>query len=307
MLELFLLCECFRSIVELFFPHDMLPYVDPFTAKYKHTHDVAPPDDTTTTYNTVDNVPNFKNGACILEHILPKLQVEKTKRHHQQRLKKKLNSWTRDPIKFWRQVFWFVHYRSISVEGFVEFANKVSSNRLCSRKASPNINKVLINGLFKKRGTMRDFCDHLSIAMKTGNMEILINTIRERLGVAGVHCNIVPSVRNIKISTATLTKNYIAICKPERSHSGFRLDLVACVKLVAFFILKKTDLDGVRIDIWGDGVEIGGVDVTRMTFRLLCDAISAQSSTVVFCFAAFRGELLLNIRAPIPELSFDQC
>ena len=44
------------------------------------------------------------------------------------------------------------------------------------------------------------------------------------------------------------------------------------------------------MDLWGDGVEIGGREVTRLTFRILCDAISAQSSEAVFCFLVYRGK-----------------
>ena len=37
-------------------------------------------------------------------------------------------------------------------------------------------------------------------------------------------------------------------------------------------------------------MEIGGVEVTRVTFRILCDTVSAQSTDAVFCFLAYRGK-----------------
>ena len=45
-----------------------------------------------------------------------------------------------------------------------------------------------------------------------------------------------------------------------------------------------------QVDLWGDGAEIGGVEITRITIRLLCGAISAQSSEAVFCVACYRGK-----------------
>ena len=53
-----------------------------------------------------------------------------------------------------------------------------------------------------------------------------------------------------------------------------------------------------QVDIWGDGVEIGGVEVTRLTIRLLCDAVSAQSSNAVLCVACYRGK---DARFPLEQ------
>ena len=53
-----------------------------------------------------------------------------------------------------------------------------------------------------------------------------------------------------------------------------------------------------QVDIWGDGVEIGGVEVTRLTIRLFCDAVSAQSSEAVFCVGCYRGK---DARFPLEQ------
>ena len=53
-----------------------------------------------------------------------------------------------------------------------------------------------------------------------------------------------------------------------------------------------------QVDIWGDGVEIGGVEVTRLTIRLLCDTVSAQSSEAVFCVGCYRGK---DARFPLEQ------
>ena len=50
------------------------------------------------------------------------------------------------------------------------------------------------------------------------------------------------------------------------------------------------------IDLWGDGCEIGGVDHTRLCFRILhdfSDTITVQSSSMKMCFSGrFRLFLL---------------
>ena len=52
------------------------------------------------------------------------------------------------------------------------------------------------------------------------------------------------------------------------------------------------------MDLWGDGAEIGGVEITRLTIRLLCDAVSAQSSEAVFCVGCYRGK---DARFPLEQ------
>ena len=185
---------------------------------------------------------------------------------------------------------WFVRNNRIDIEGLVQFGKEQArARKRQTREGSINFNKTIILGLLSNRGTSINFSDWLSIAMKSGNMEGIINVVRKRLAVDGIR-GLVPSIDSIKLSTANMISMFIAICKPELTYSGFRADLMACIKLAAFLLLKKTDIDGLKVDIWGDGVQIGGVDETRMTFRIFCNKISAQSALAVFCFAAYRGK-----------------
>ena len=55
------------------------------------------------------------------------------------------------------------------------------------------------------------------------------------------------------------------------------------------FLFGSNGISDLRVDIWGDGCEIGGVETTRIAFRILTDKIKCQSSNAVFCFAAYRG------------------
>ena len=152
------------------------------------------------------------------------------------------------------------------------------------RKNDTNVLRVLAMELFSKRGSTKDFEFCLGIACKTGNVEEVINIIRNRLQLIGLGHNLVPSMRNVQRSTASLVNHFLALCKPQKSFSGFRTDLVACIQLAVFLLFKTENINNVKVDIWGDGCEIGGTEVTRMAFRLLSEDISAQSATSVFCF-----------------------
>ena len=83
-------------------------------------------------------------------------------------------------------------------------------------------------------------------------------------------------------------------CKPERTFSQFRSDLVSYVEAVAILSLKTTELQGFSVKIWGDSCEIGGAEVTRLAFRLLdVDAsVLCFAGKSVFCFRYFTFYLL---------------
>ena len=194
---------------------------------------------------------------------------------------------------FWRQVIWCIRYKGISIRGLTEAAHREAEQRKRRNGASKkqkNIIGGLIAGLFKDRGNCSDFRDALAIHTKTGNVNDVINLIRSRLSVPGLGFNLVPSIRTVVTSNAKFTQHFIKLCNPERTFSGFRVDVVRCVKLAAYAILQTTNISGLKVDIWGDGAAIGGTEVTRLAFRLICEEISVQSSDSVFCFAAYRGK-----------------
>ena len=275
-----------RNLVEYFFPQDVLPYVDPHKARKPMSE--TPDDNPTCQKHTTTIQHSWSAGACLLKSILPKHQMRASS----------IKAWKKPggAVKFWRHVFWFARYRGIDIQGLLEFVKRnAATHHRKSRKGFPNLTKILLFGLVSNRGSTRDFSDNLSIAMRTGNAEMIINVIRKHFATPGMQVNLVPSIRSIQRSTASFVHNFIALCKPERTHSGFRVDLVSSVKIAAFLLLKTADVDGLRVDIWGDGCEIGGMEVTRLTFRLLCVTAgptgpSAQSSDAVFCFA---GKFLL--------------
>ena len=130
----------------------------------------------------------------------------------------------------------------------------------------------------------------MSLVTKTGNMEDVIKIIRTRLSIVGLGYNLVPCIRLVKKSTSEIQSYFTAMCEPERTFSGFRCNLIKCVETVSYFLLGTKELNGLRVDIWGDGCEIGGVETTRIVFPILTDKIKCQSSNSVICFAAYRGK-----------------
>ena len=190
---------------------------------------------------------------------------------------------------FWRQVIWCIRYKGISIRGLTEAALREAEQRKMRNVASKkqmNIIEGLFTGLFKDRGSCSDFRDALAIHTKTGNVNDVINLIRSRLSVPGLGFYLVPSIPTVVTSNAKFTQHFIKLCNPEKFFSGFRVDVVRCVKLAAYVIHETTNISGLKVDIWGDGTAIGGTEVTRLAFRLICEEVSVQSSDSVFCFAA---------------------
>ena len=179
--------------------------------------------------------------------------------------------------------------------GFTEFIEQVKDNIIkrknqgFTKKEDVNVVKILIDQLFENRGSTKEFSHILSLTAQTGNTEAVIKLFRSKLSVVGLGYNVVPCIRLIKKTTAEIQTYFVSLCHPERTFSGFRCDLIKCVELAAY-LLGMYDLCGLRIDIWGDGCEIGGLETTRFAFRVLSQKISCQSSSSVFCFASYRGK-----------------
>ena len=233
---------------------------------------------------------SFSFEQCGTQSNLP--QTLEESRHVSRIMKRsKFMSITADNSqKLWGQVLKLIRQKKIQISTFVKhlirqsaFSRKKTYSGY--RKNDTNVLRVLAMELFSKRGSTKDFEFCLGIACKTGNVEEVINIIRNRLQLIGLGHNLVPSMRNVQRSTASLVNHFLALCKPQKSFSGFRTDLVACIQLVVFLLFKTENINNVKVDIWGDGCEIGGTEVTRMAFRLLSQDISAQSATSVFCFA----------------------
>jgi hypothetical protein len=294
--------EMRTNLVICFFGEAFLPITDPFRAIISTgiQHTVLQPheqssfvDNTQIVQQDSEVQRETRNVGCIIPRVIfPSSYIRPD------RIKRYIKHWRtpKGAKLFWRQVMWFIRKKGINIKALFDvFLDEATErqNREGSTKKKRNNTKILVQRLFVNRGSTDNFKDHLAIALKTENVTTIINLIRSRLKLRSLGYNLVPSIREIQRSSAQIFKYFGAICKPERTFSGFRLDLVICVKFAAYLLLNKTDLTDVEIDIWGDGCEIGGVEVTRLVFRLLnvagnTDAeqkFSAQSSKAVFCFA----------------------
>ena len=201
-------------------------------------------------------------------HAPPTMYLDAaTSPYPQKRRTKKLNK--EAATCFWKKV---IDEANDNKEiGFTEFVEQVKDNIVkrkyqgFTKKEDVNVVKILIDRLFENRGSTKEFSDILSLTAQTGNTEAVIKLIRSKLSVVGLGYNVVPCIRLIKKSTAQIQTYFVSLCHPERTFSGFRCDLIKCVELAAY-LLGMYDLCGLRIDIWGDGCEIGGLETTRFAF-----------------------------------------
>jgi hypothetical protein len=216
-------------------------------------------------------------------------------------VQKRITTWEKEPATYWRDTLKYAERHDIPFKELVRVIVHIAEARAKSRRYPKGCTKhvqIIINELFKARGSTSDFQDALAVKKRTGNIEEIINCIRSRLAVPGWRGNIVPGRTNVYIASIKLKTHFSAIMHPERCFSGFRIALVAYVKLVAFLLLNRQDVAGLRVDLWGDSCEIGGREVTRFVFRILSELpanLSAQSANATFTFAVYYGKSLFSI------------
>ena len=86
--------------------------------------------------------------------------------------------------------------------------------------------------------------------MKTGNMEDILNAIRQNLVSVGLGGgSLVPSMRHIKRAIRLIMNLFVTLCKSERTNSGFRVNLLKAVTFASLVLLQKNDLEGLKIDL----------------------------------------------------------
>ena len=282
-----------KRFVECFVPRHFIPYVDTFNFCPVVTPTLKP-----LALPTSDLLaPPTMDLETVNSHAPPTMDLDAEtspfpkKMHASFRRTKKLNK--EAATCFWKRVI--DEANDNNEIGFTEFVEQVKDNMIkrkyqgFTKKEDVNVVKILIDQLFENRGSTKEFSHILSLTAQTGNTEAVIQLIRSKLSVVGLGYNVVPCIRLIKKSTAVIQTYFVSLCQPERTFSGFRCDLIKCVELAAH-LFGMYDLRGLRIDIWGDSCEIGGLETTRFAFRVLSSKISCQSSSSVFCFASYRGK-----------------
>ena len=88
--------------------------------------------------------------------------------------------------------------------------------------------------------------------MKTGNTEDAQKIIRTKLSIVGLGYSLVPCIRLVKKATSKDESYFTALCEPGRTFSGFRCNLIKGVETVSYFLFGTKEVNGLRIDIWGD-------------------------------------------------------
>lgn len=192
-----------------------------------------------------------------------------------------------DGRTFWRYILYHADKNRISLHDLISviIGFKKTAKRNLLTYTRVKYVKDVINGLFTNRP--ENFSTEIAVSCKTGNTNDVITALRRFLRIRSTKCNVIPSVRDIQESSGKVMRKFISICQPELTFSGFRCNLVNSVKFVAFILFGKDKIEDLYVDIWGDGCEIGGIDMTRLCFRILKDfneKITAQSSKTTFCF-----------------------
>ena len=280
-----------RDFVEVFFSKDMVPIHDPFLT----THTMCPKILSTPTPPRIEDAqPQFNSSVSSTVSSVESRSVDpkKPSKSSVERNVKKLLRELASSGDLWNTIFTLVQSKDIQLDSSFGQALKRDAENRREKNYSRQVNivKEIVDQIFENAGNSEDFRHMLSLTIKTGNVDDVINAIRDRLKISGLGHNLVPCISLIKKSTAEIMGYYTAVCQPERTFSGFRCNLVRCVQVASFMLCgtpRYSNLSGLdlRVDIWGDGLEVGGLDVTRMAFRIIMDRVSCQSSKYVFCFA----------------------
>ena len=156
--------------------------------------------------------------------------------------------------------------------------------------------KALLEGIFPNYLSYEKLKTDIYLCVKTGNWANLLKKLRSVFYIDGLgRKQLIPGCTSVAMLSKPMISKFIFLLKPQRTFSGFRVDLVRAVKVISFFLYKgRTDLENIKLDIWGDGVQIGKKDQTRMAIRFLeGTSISNQSSDALFSFAVFQGNAIL--------------
>lgn len=124
---------------------------------------------------------------------------------------------------------------------------------------------------------------------------------------------VLPTVKNARKFIDKFRLNFMKDWQLQNTPTGMRCNLICAVKWVAKHCYGLDTLNGLRIDIWGDGMARGNRDVTRLCFRILgtshqalpqmlpirlrkkenekkVNLFNSQSRKETFCFAVFIGK-----------------
>jgi hypothetical protein len=107
-----------------------------------------------------------------------------------------------------------------------------------------------------------------------------------------------PSTAILKEYNRQMIREFMHFCDPVQTMTGFRVDLVKYFRFILFIAYDVKDPAGVWADMWGDGMNRGGIDITRFGIKITlipgedpADAQKrAQSPDHLFMFLVYTGK-----------------
>ena len=227
----------------------------------------------------------FENSLCVLSNITN--QASANQSSTLMASYRQLKNTACD--NFWMNCFKLISESDEALEQFVTCLSNFLFSQKASKKKNPivhSILKLLLPNLFGK--DREDILVDVQCLLTLSNPQDLLVRIRQLIKCPFIKSSILPSRLELGKANSRLNDDFRSILEPSRTPSGFRVSLVKFVKFVAENIYKKTDISGLRVDIYGDAMSRGKRDVVRMAFRILDNGIETeQSSTHVFTFAVF--------------------
>ena len=227
----------------------------------------------------------FENSLCVLSNITN--QASANQSSTLMASYRQLKNTACD--NFWMNCFKLISESDEALEQFVTCLSNFLFSQKASKKKNPivhSILKLLLPNLFGK--DREDILVDVQCLLTLSNPQDLLVRIRQLIKCPFIKSSILPSRLELEKTNSRLNDDFRSILEPSRTPSGFRVSLVKFVKFVAKNLYKKTDISGLRVDIYGDAMSRGKRDVVRMTFRILDNGIETeQSSTHVFTFAVF--------------------
>ena len=227
----------------------------------------------------------FENSLCVLSNITN--QASANQSSTLMASYRQLKNTACD--NFWMNCFKLISESDEALEQFVTCLSNFLFSQKASKKKNPivhSILKLLLPNLFGK--DREDILVDVQCLLTLSNPQDLLVRIRQLIKCPFIKSSILPSRLELGKANSRLNDDFRSILEPSRTPSGFRVSLVKFVKFVAKNLYKKTDISGLRVDIYGDAMSRGKRDVVRMAFRILDNGIETeQSSTHVFTFAVF--------------------
>ena len=247
-----------------------------------------------TVMSTVVNFSPILNHSQIISNVNTTVTVHPNDSRPFPRFKNafKLSGLTEE--KFWKALFWAVQdtmYMYLTPNGFTKGIMSFRE-KLIKKKAKNIVLHSFFAGQFPGYNE-EELETRLYMELACGTSVSTICTIRQMLTLDGTMLTMLPSREKMAKMSKRVNADFIAIFNPRRTPTGYRVDLVRVVRFMVRVLHNKNDLEGVEVDIYGDAMQKGKKNVTRLLVRILTAVNAdskAQSSSYMFCFTAFRGK-----------------